>query len=25
MNTKEELQTAFNDLRNDRFIKPLDH
>jgi len=24
MNTKEELQTAFNDLRNDRFIKPLD-
>ena len=25
MNTREELQTAFNDLRNDRFIKPLDH
>jgi len=25
MNTKEELQSAFNDLRNDRFIKPLDH
>ena len=24
MNTKEELQTAFNDLRNNRFIKPLD-
>ena len=25
MNTREELQTAFNDLRNDRFIKPLDY
>ena len=25
MNTKEELQTAFEDLRNHRFIKPLDH
>ena len=24
MNTREELQTAFNDLRNDRFIKPID-
>ena len=24
MNTREELQTAFNDLRNDRFTKPLD-
>jgi len=25
MNTAEELQQAFADLRNDRFIKPLDH
>ena len=25
MNTREELQSAFNDLRNNRFIKPLDH
>ena len=25
MNTREELQTAFNDLRNDRFIKPFGH
>ena len=23
MNTREELQTAFNDLRNDQFIKPI--
>ena len=25
MNTRQELQSAFNDLRNNRFIKPLDH
>ena len=25
MNTREELQTAFKDLRNNRFIRPLDH
>ena len=25
MNTKEELQQAFNDLRNNKFIKPTDH
>ena len=25
MNTKEELQQAFNDLRNNKFIKPADH
>lgn len=25
MNTKDELMTAFEDLRNDRFIKPADH
>ncbi len=25
MNTREELMTAFNELRNDRFIKPADH
>jgi quercetin 2,3-dioxygenase len=25
MNTKEELQQAFSDLRNNRFIKPKDH
>jgi hypothetical protein len=25
MNTREELQIAFDDLRNDRFIKPQDH
>jgi redox-sensitive bicupin YhaK (pirin superfamily) len=25
MNTREELQQAFSDLRNDRFIKPTDH
>jgi len=25
MNTREELQQAFDDLRNDRFIKPTDH
>ena len=25
MNTKEELQQAFTDLRNNKFIKPTDH
>lgn len=25
MNTNQELQQAFDDLRNDRFIKPADH
>lgn len=25
MNTRQELMQAFDDLRNDRFIKPLDH
>lgn len=25
MNTREELQQAFDDLRNDRFIRPADH
>jgi len=25
MNTREELQQAFADLRNNQFIKPLDH
>ena len=25
MNTKEELHQAFNDLRNNKFIKPVDH
>ena len=25
MNTREELQQAFDDLRNNQFIKPLDH
>ena len=25
MNTAEELQQAFKELRNDTFIKPLDH
>lgn len=25
MNTRQELQQAFDDLRNDRFIKPADH
>ena len=25
MNTTHELQQAFDDLRNDRFIRPADH
>jgi len=25
MNTRKELQQAFDDLRNNQFIKPLDH
>ncbi|MGB1752594.1 MAG: pirin-like C-terminal cupin domain-containing protein, partial [Paracoccaceae bacterium] len=25
MNTREELMQAFNDLRNDRFIRPQGH